>query len=291
MRQVKTGPIIVASDRGSVSEAAYRAAALFSKKLEAKVRVVAVVEPLPVMVPKPSKLIEPLVASPALMDAVHTEVTSQIAAAAGADAGWPVWIEYGRPSKEIARVAKEQGAQLIVIGLTQHGVIDRILDGDTALEIVRHSDVPVLLASGSLTALPERAVFAVDFSEQSMDAARAGIRLLADGAVVHIAHVKPRATVFDGTGLWEEEYQSSAEKELVKFASSLDASGVTIETVVLDGSPARTLMDFAESSGAQLIVAATRGAGLMERILVGSVATRLMRHTKTSMLIVPDAND
>ncbi len=290
MNNDEVGPIVIASDRGAATENALRATALLARRLGATVRVVAVVEPLPVMVPNPSTLLQPLVASPELMDQVRTEALEQVKAATSDGPHWRVTVEYGRSATEVCRVADEVGAQLIVIGHTQHGMLDRILDGDTALAIVRHANSPVLLAAADFVELPQRAVFAVDFSPQSMNAARAGIRLLAESARVHLVHVKPRANVFEGFGLVEEEYQSSVDSELASFAASLGGSGQTFEKVVLEGSPARALLEFAESSGAQLIVAATRGAGLIERILVGSVATRLMRHSRTSVLIVPDAD-
>jgi len=59
--------------------------------------------------------------------------------------------------------------------------------------------------------------------------------------------------------------------------------------VMLSGSPAAALLDLAEKQHADLIVAGTRGAGLMQRLLLGSVATRLMRHSTRSLLIVPDS--
>ena len=39
------------------------------------------------------------------------------------------------------------------------------------------------------------------------------------------------------------------------------------------------------------VVAGTRGAGLVERLLLGSVATRLMRHSTRSLLVVPDMEE
>ena len=54
------------------------------------------------------------------------------------------WV-VGRPAHEIAKVAREQGAHLIVMGTHGHGVFGRALLGSVAQAVLAHSDVPVLL--------------------------------------------------------------------------------------------------------------------------------------------------
>jgi len=286
--KILSGPLLVATDGSSVGEAAFRAASLIAAKASASVEVLAVVEPLPVLVPEPSVLMQPLVASPALFDAFREGIIAQMREIAPPGLAWHVQVEYGRPSSEIADGARELKARLVVIGLVHHGVMDRILDGDTALELVRHAHAPVLLADPSWTALPRQAVFAVDFSHQSMQAARAGLRLLDEHATVVLAHVRPMPTVYDGMGIWEVEYEDAAKIELDRFAEALNAgSTVRVEKMILRGSPASALLEFAEKTQADLIVAGTHGAGFVQRLLLGSVATRLMRHSTRSLLVVP----
>ena len=284
-----TGPILVATDGTAAGEAAFRAAVIISAKLSSSVQVMVVVEPLPVVVPDPSLVTEPLVVSPEMLNAVRDRVVSQLRGDAPEALEWKVEVEYGRPSDEIARKAHDRGAQLIVIGLVHHSIVDRVLDGDTALEVVRQSRAPVLLATEDWRELPVRAVVAVDFSSQSMHAARAGLRLLGNGATVVLAHVRPRLTVYDDMGVWEEEYEDVAARELKKFSDELNApDGFHVEQAVLSGSASGAVLALAEKNDAQLIVAGTRGAGLIQRLLLGSVATRLMRHATRSLLIVPE---
>ena len=290
--QTPSGPILIATDGTAAAETAFRAASAIATKLSLVVQVIVVVEPLPVLTPQPLLIAPPLVASPALLDTVRDRVITQMRESAPEGRDWHVEVEYGRPSAEIAKKARDRKAQLIVIGLVHHGLVDRLLDGDTALEVVHQSRTPVLLASASLQTLPRSAVFAVDFSSQSMHAARVGLRLLSDGATITLAHVAPIVTVFDGTGMWEEEYEQAATRELEKFAGALNApAGIRIDQVLLRGSPAAALLGLSDRTKADLIVAGTRGAGLMERLFLGSVATRLMRHSTRSLLVVPDLEE
>lgn len=289
-RPASSGPILVATDGSAAGEAAFRAAVLIAAKSSVGVRVMVVVEPLPVLVPEPSLTMEPLVASPEMLNVVRDRVISQLSGLAPKGLEWRVEVEYGRPSDEIARKARDCKTQLVVIGLVHHRIVDRILDGDTALEVVRQSPAPVLLASADWKTVPKRAVFAADFSPQSIEAARAGLRLLDEESTVFLAHVRPRVTVFDETGMWEEEYETVAAKELQKFAAALNApAGIHVEQVILSGNPAAAMLSLAEKENVDLIVCATRGAGLVQRLLLGSVATRLMRHSTRSLLVVPDS--
>jgi nucleotide-binding universal stress UspA family protein len=50
----------------------------------------------------------------------------------------------GKPYREILRVAEEQEAELLVIGIHGRGAIDRLLFGSTAQHLVRQASCPVL---------------------------------------------------------------------------------------------------------------------------------------------------
>ena len=54
------------------------------------------------------------------------------------------WV-VGRPAEEIVKVAREEGAHLIVMGTHGYGMIGRALMGSVAQGVVAQSDVPVLL--------------------------------------------------------------------------------------------------------------------------------------------------
>jgi nucleotide-binding universal stress UspA family protein len=287
-RPNKSGAILVATDGSAAGESAFQAASLIATKSGSKVRVLVIVEPLPVLMPDPALISEPLVTPPEMLDAARDKVVGQMRPLAPAELKWTAEVGYGRPSVEIVDRANDEKAPLIVIGLVHHKVIDRLLDGDTALEIVRHAGMPVLLAASKWTELPKSVVVAVDFSARSIEAARAALPLLAPGAKLYLAHVRPMPTPYDGMGMWEEEYDTAANKALDDFAENLNAGpDVKIEKMVIRGNPSAALLELAEKTHADLIVAGTQGAGFVRRILIGSVATRLIRHSTRSLLIVP----
>lgn len=55
-----------------------------------------------------------------------------------------MWV-VGSPAVEVVRVAKQEGAHMIVMGTHGHGVIGRALMGSVAQNVVSECDIPVLL--------------------------------------------------------------------------------------------------------------------------------------------------
>lgn len=284
----QTGPLLVATDRTEASVPALRAADILNRGVNRGVAVLAVIEPLPLIVPEPSSLLQPLVISPELTAVVHEQTEGQVKKVSADAATWSIEIEQGRPAKEIAASARKRAASLVIIGLSHHGIVDRLIDGDTALELLRESDTPLLLVSRDFASMPKRALIAVDFSPESMEAARASMPFLSSDCVVHLAHVRPSVTIFDGSGLWEEEYERVASKQLESFKEALAVPAtMRVEMTILVGNPANALTDYAGKIDADLIVSGAHGAGLMRRIFIGSVASGLLRKSERSLLVVP----
>ena len=74
---------------------------------------------------------------------------------------------------------------------------------------------------------------------------------------------------------------------LEKTVEAIDLSDVQYETIEEVGDPANQLAAFAEAHGVDLVVIGQRGAGLVERIMVGSVADRLVHIAGVPVLVVP----
>jgi nucleotide-binding universal stress UspA family protein len=53
-------------------------------------------------------------------------------------------VATGRPYREILRIAGEQGAELLIVGVHGRGVLDRLLFGSTTEQLVRQASCPVL---------------------------------------------------------------------------------------------------------------------------------------------------
>jgi nucleotide-binding universal stress UspA family protein len=68
---------------------------------------------------------------------------------------------------------------------------------------------------------------------------------------------------------------------------TLPLDGLDYETVEELGDPTSRLIAVAEEREAGLIVIGKRGAGLAERVMLGSVADRLCHHSPVPVMVVP----
>ena len=61
---------------------------------------------------------------------------------------------------------------------------------------------------------------------------------------------------------------------------------VEVKSVILEGSPAQEIVNFAEGNDIDLIVMGTHGKNAIERFLLGSVAENVVRHSRKAVLVV-----
>ena len=120
-----------------------------------------------------------------------------------------------------------------------------------------------------------------DASRRAVDRA-AGIAKLS-GSKLAIVTVVPPPTVFLGELLVPEVLDTSpleeaARQSLEKVAKELrETVGIeNLSTVVLMGDPADEIVGFAEDNGCDLIVVGRRGRGGLERLILGSVSSKIV---------------
>ena len=81
---------------------------------------------------------------------------------------------------------------------------------------------------------------------------------------------------------------TDAQREILdSVMADLDLTDVEVIQVEDVGDPARMLLDYADKVDADVMVIGRRGAGLIERIMLGSVANRLVHDAQCPVLLVP----
>jgi nucleotide-binding universal stress UspA family protein len=290
-KAIRRGPIIVATDGTTACDAAFHAADRLSALHNAKVTVLSVVEPV-VVVPMDVGMTFPYAEiEQAQVTARATKVRAQLERVGARDAGWSVSIEYGEPAYEIATAAHDLDATMVVTGLGHHDLLDRVLGGETSLRILRACKSPLLAVTRRFESLPRRVVVATDFSVASLDSARTALRLFPSITTLHLVHVmSPLEVPPDEFVTWAGLYSEPIPDSFERLVNSLELpSSISIETDTLEGKPSREVLHFARKAAADLIVTGSRGAGLMNRLLVGSTATGIIRGANCAVLAVPAA--
>jgi nucleotide-binding universal stress UspA family protein len=283
------GPILVASDGTASSDAAVKAALQLARHSDTTVAVLTVLEPLPLVSADFGLVLPPTDTDQTRRSALFEAVKTQMNRIAGTPTGWTIELRDGDPAAVIARTARETRARVIVTGLGHHDLLDRLFGGETALHTLRVSRIPVFAVAPAYDHLPRRAIVATDFSLASVRAARAGLALFDSLSLVYLVHVAPRLELQpEAFAAWMSLYGEGVGPAFERVRAELGlAPQVTVETITRQGKPSREVLDFARSAAVDLIITGSRGAGLIDRILVGSTATGIIRGAQCSVLAVP----
>jgi nucleotide-binding universal stress UspA family protein len=287
-RRALVGPLLVGGEEASPLDGALRLAQLLARRDRVNAHVLTVVRPLAL----PSTLL-------AGIDREAWEegrrqrqlavVRQRLHQTVGVSAHFSVSAERGSPAPTIARVARERGAELVLVGIEAHGAPGRAQTEDAALQVTRTADVPVVAVPPDRALLPRRALVAMDFSEASVRAARAAILALTSGGSLTLAHVEPDVEFRElGKEGWGEIYARGVAGLFEQLAGELRVPGeVDVDTVVLRGDAPAVLLELAARGGFDLIAAGSQAAPWVEWHLTGSVSTSLLRGARCAVLIAP----
>jgi nucleotide-binding universal stress UspA family protein len=212
----------------------------------------------------------------------------------GAERIWPE-IRVGRPADQIAAIAEEYEADLIVVGEHGHsGGLWGVL-GSTAEQLARAAPVPVLLAQRVPAGSPRRILLPIEESAL-LDTALAWGRLLAEqfqadiiGYYVVSSSLFGRMRIISspsrGSDLESKLIQDATRWLEERLASAnLPRENTTAQVVI--GDPATEILAAARRFGVDLIVLPTRGAGAVGQALIGSVARSVLRGAPSPILVV-----
>lgn len=119
---------------------------------------------------------------------------------------------------------------------------------------------------------------------------QAGNLAATHGALVHALYVVdstsfaslPMETSWEGISELLREEGANALDE----AERLIGDRAEVERIVTEGSPAKTIVDHAVENDCDLIVMGTHGRGGIDRLLLGSVAERVVRSSRVPVLTV-----
>ena len=141
----------------------------------------------------------------------------------------------------------------------------------------------------------QNVVVGVDGSDQSRHAARVGADIARkNDAVLHLVTI-----VRPPEGWWGivgspptpsalSRSLSEAQGEILdSVIGDLDLSDIEVVQIEDVGDPARMLLEYAHQVDADVMVIGRRGAGLIERIMLGSVANRIVHDSGCPVLLVP----
>jgi len=206
------------------------------------------------------------------------EALQSFVAEAGPDAQTQT-LEASDPYLGILAGAREQQADLIVIGRRGKRGLARMMVGDATARVVGGAGCAVLVAPRAARLWEKQLLLATDGSPCSEAAA---------GAAGHLAKASklPVAVVSVVTASQNDARRREAQEAVAATVARLAAMGVTAEGRVLEGRPDEAIVKAAEEAGADLIVMGSHGRTGLKKVLLGSVVERVIGQTPCPVLVV-----
>jgi nucleotide-binding universal stress UspA family protein len=135
----------------------------------------------------------------------------------------------------------------------------------------------------------KKVVVPIDFSDSSPDAVKMARELVSNPADLHVVHALAPLQHLSPMGTWgpldnDPSWDALTRKHLSDWLAERNWSDVT--QVVLIGDPGLEVADYAKEQAADLIVITSHGYHGVKRLVMGSVAERVLRHADCPVLVL-----
>jgi len=208
-------------------------------------------------------------------------------------------IREGTVHEVIRDYAKEHEMDLVVVGTHGRTGVSKLMYGSVTERVLKTVHTPIIVIPPEGGKMPSSIVMAYDFSAPAKRAAEMARAIHGKfHGPLHLVHsyldvwgeyTDRGAVIGEAAEKRREALNLGLEEMLRKEAEelfSIDAQ--TIQTHLVTGDPAESILKVAEDVGATLISAGTTGKSGIERLLIGSVARRLLHDSKIPLLLTHD---
>ncbi len=212
-------------------------------------------------------------------------------------------IADGHPVAEtINSLSREIQANMVIISTHGRSGISNWLMGGVANKIIQLVNRPTLVirpVKEPLTLLPppqiKRILVPLDGSEIAEQALAhaCGLATAFKGEVLLLAVPEvPDAAMYGSMTDLIAQMRAREEAKSIQYLESLTTrlqeAGVSAQSIVTGSNPAHTIISVSESAAVDLIVLTSHGRGAgVDRLLMGNVAERIVRHTHRLVYLVP----
>lgn len=272
--------ILVSTDRTEFSEGAIQAAINLTKSCNGQLYAMSVIEINP----------EFMALAPQLLEDTEKEVKKHLDGIKDRLSNENVQCETilregDVPHQFIVEEADKNEADLIVMGRRGKAGVLRFILGGVTSKVIGLTSKKVLVAPRAASISWKNIVIATDGSKQSEAAAQEALSLakqFGKPATLHAVAVLRRNP--------SEERIKISENALQEIESNAKKENVKVETILIKDTPHEiiheSILKYAQEKGADLIVMGSFGRTGLKKLLMGSVAERVLCHTECAVLVV-----
>lgn len=229
-----------------------------------------------------------------LVEIREQDILEQLHIPASSDTGAPSDAHIHRATRTddsaaggVLAYAAEQDIDLIVMGTHGRRGVDRLLMGSVAEEVVRLSACPTLTVCCRNQPEPDRDINQIlvpmglsDHTDALFAHALAiGATYDAQLRLVHVIEkaVFPPVYGIEEASSYDEAVERRVRRALATYANAADEQGVEAAVAVLHGHPAEAILNILDDGSIDLVTIATHGRTGIKRLLMGSVAEKVIR--------------
>jgi nucleotide-binding universal stress UspA family protein len=130
---------------------------------------------------------------------------------------------------------------------------------------------------------------AVDGSESASKAFQRAIYLAQKcNSKLDLVHVVQCEVGGDSANTFEiiEDLKDKAMKMLEEYRIEAAKNNVSIQITIMQGDPAKVIIELAKAKSYDLIIMGTRGRSSFQELLIGSVSQKVMHHASCPVMVV-----
>jgi nucleotide-binding universal stress UspA family protein len=200
----------------------------------------------------------------------------------------------GSPAEAIARFAKREKADLLVVGSRGVTEFQPMLLGTVSRKLLMNAPCPVLLVKKPAAPL-KRIILGADGSVDSWKSVawlkqlpsevRPGVTVASVIPPLPLESLRVPARALAVGNQVEATLRREAQKLATRVAGTLRQAGFSAKGVVLSGSPGAELVQLAGRERANLVVVGSRGGRSPQEYFLGSVADTVVKYAPCSVLV------
>ncbi|QWR76644.1 universal stress protein [Candidatus Magnetomonas plexicatena] len=174
--------------------------------------------------------------------------------------------------------AYEKSSDIIIMGRRGMTGLKRMIMGSVTAKVLAYAPCKVLVVPKEAEIRGDHIMLATDGSKFSEAAEREAINMAARCPFVKTFHAVSVAST--------KERMPEALKNLDRVKTKAANRGVTVETLALVGEPYKAVVNASMETGTDLVIMGSHGRTGLEKLLMGSVAERVVALAPCSVLVV-----
>jgi len=204
-----------------------------------------------------------------------------------------VYIQVGGMASEVAKAARKEEADLVVIGRSGKSALEQFYSGSTVTELIRRLPVPTLVYKP----VPEnpfafgkpfqRPLLATDWSAASRKAVDFLISMKPLIEEVRVVHVIDENAIEGDSAMGAQKARKDAKAKMEEICGRFEAAGIDARSHVYVGTPAEGLEKAARECLATMVALGSSSKNRWVERWIGSVPQEIAENSAYPTLLIP----